>query len=99
MIDEVTTVEPMPSEKARAHLQQVNPDALLADGLNGGIVGIAKRETGQIVAAYSYDLCVELLASRGMGYDNAIDWMDYNVVGSWLGPHTPVFVLNCEAQA
>ena len=31
-----------------------------------------------------------------MSYEEAIDWMEYNVVGAWLGDQTPIFVRDLE---
>ena len=27
-----------------------------------------------------------------MTYEEAIEWMEFNVVGAWMGPKTPVFM-------
>ena len=46
---------------------------------------------------YDYDLCVAILQEReGWTDDEAIEWMDYNVVGSWLGEGTPGFLVRNE---
>jgi len=44
------------------------------------------------VAIYSYPKCVTILVADGMDRDEAIEWMEFNVVGSWVGPGTPVFL-------
>ena len=27
-----------------------------------------------------------------MTYEEAIEWMEFNVVGAWMGPRTPIFI-------
>ena len=34
-----------------------------------------------------------LIARDGMEYDDAVEWMEFNVVGAWLGPHTPAWLV------
>jgi hypothetical protein len=52
------------------------------------------RRCGQpTLAVYDYDLAVKKLIERdGMSYDEAVEWMEFNVVGAWVGPNTPVWL-------
>jgi len=69
-----------------------NPEAILIDGLDKAIIGMARR-VGMEVVAYDYDKCVEVLMEReDWDREDAIDWMEYNVVGAFMGACTPVFV-------
>jgi hypothetical protein len=46
------------------------------------------------VAVYDYDKCLDILIQRdGMDIEGAIDYMEYNVVGAYVGNSTPVFVI------
>ena len=27
-----------------------------------------------------------------MTYEEAVEWMEFNVVGAWMGPKTPIFI-------
>ena len=66
------------------------------DGFNGAILYIGRRFNDEVVV-YDYDQCVEILVKRdGMSYDDAIEWMEYNVLGSYLGEQTPIFVSPSE---
>lgn len=65
---------------------------LLADGFDGALIGMG-RQFSEELAVYDYNKCVEILMERdGMSYDDAVEFMEYNVVGSWVGNGTPVFV-------
>ena len=41
---------------------------------------------------YDYNKCVETLMKQGNDEQSAIDWIDYNVLGSYLGKETPIIV-------
>ena len=72
---------------------------LLADGFDGALIGMG-RQFNQELAVYDYSKCVEILMERdGMSQDDAVEWMEYNVVGSWMGKGTPVFVeINMDGE-
>jgi hypothetical protein len=71
---------------------------LLADGFDGALIGMG-RQFNQELAVYDYSKCVEILMERdGMNYDDAVEFMEYNVVGSWMGKGTPVFVEKGEKE-
>jgi len=64
-----------------------------ADGFEDAIIGVGGRINMPEVLIYSYNKCVKILMKRdGMTHEDAIDWMNYNVVGSWVGETTPIFV-------
>ncbi len=67
--------------------------ALIADGFDDALIGVAHRADGQTIAVYDYERCVEMLTQRdSMDYDGAVEFMDYNVVGAYVGTGTPLFV-------
>jgi len=73
-------------------LQQLNPCALLADGFESALIGIG-RQAHQYLAVYDYAKCVELLMDGdGMTHEMASEHMEFNVVGSYVGPNTPIFL-------
>ena len=45
------------------------------------------------VAVYDYDRCARVLMRRDkMSIEDAYEFMDFNVVGSWVGDRTPIFL-------
>lgn len=67
-------------------------ERLLADGFEDALIGVG-RQFNQELSVYDYNKCVEILRERdGMTYDEAFEYMEYNVVGAWVGKATPVFV-------
>ena len=68
-------------------------DLLKADGFDSGVIGVAYRCAQQPILAYDYYKCVEILMERaGMSRKGAMEYMDFNVVGSYVGEGTPCFV-------
>ena len=77
----------------REEIAEINPDALLCDGFDDAIIGMAERINLGPVVAYSVSKIVEIMVERdGMSYEEAIEYYDYNIVGSWMGENTPVFI-------
>ena len=75
-------------------LSETNPDAVVLDGFTPCILGIAERSglPGPVLA-YDYEACVRVLMERdGMDRDGAIEFLEFNVLGTWTGEGTPIFV-------
>lgn len=61
----------------------------IADGFDDCILGIESQSEKVI---YSYNKCVKVLMERdNMTYIEAVEFMDYNVVGSYVGEKTPIW--------
>ena len=64
-----------------------------ADGLDEALIGTAYRiDLGEILV-YDYDKCVEIFMDiNDWTEEEAIEWVDFNVVGAYVGEDTPIFV-------
>lgn len=81
----------------REYLAELNPDAIIYDGLDEAIIGIASRINLDPVLAYSEDKIIEILMERdGMDYEEAFEYFQFNIIGGWLGEGTPVFIQKFE---
>ncbi len=68
-------------------------EPLLADGFEAALLGLGTQFNTQL-AVYDWDKCIDILMQRdGMSRDDALEFMDFNVTGSWVGPNTPVFIV------
>lgn len=71
-----------------------------ADGFESALLGVGNQfgSSGHLdIAVYSFSKCVDVLMDRdGMDYSEAIEYMDFNVLGAYLGPGMPVFLLDIE---
>ena len=72
-------------------LQEENPDYLMADGFDDAILGITNRCGDDSLIAYDYDKCVKIL-QKEMSYEDAVEYMEFNIVGSYVGEGTPIFI-------
>jgi len=69
----------------------IEAEALLADGFEDALMG--HTQGPNIVAVYEYDLCIHILMTRDdMTCEEAIEFMDFNVLGSYVGEKTPIFI-------
>jgi hypothetical protein len=77
----------------REQIAEINPDALLCDGFDDAIIGMAERINLGPVVAYSVDKIIDIMIQRdGMTYGEAMEYFDYNILGSWMGDNTPIFI-------
>ena len=81
----------------REEVAEYNEEALLCDGLDEAIIGVAERINLGPVAAYSVEKIIEILMGRDeMTYEEAYEFFSYNIIGSWMGENTPVFIYTNE---
>ena len=69
-------------------------DAVAAtwDGCDEAIIGVASRCGAYNLYVYDYDLLVDKFIADGMTEEEAIEWVDYNIVGAWIGSGTPIIL-------
>ncbi len=72
-------------------MSELNPKALKADGFDDAILGISSRIGDDSLLAYDYDKCIKIL-QKDMSYEEAVEFMEFNVVGSYVGEGTPIFI-------
>jgi hypothetical protein len=78
----------------REEIAEINPDLLVMDPeyLDEAIIGVATR-IGLEAVCYDTEKVIELLMQHdGMGYEEAVEYMDFNMKGAWVGETTPVFL-------
>ena len=74
-------------------IEDINPEALLCDGFDDAIIGMAERINLGPVVAYNTEKMIDIMVERdGMTYEDAIEYFDYNILGAWMGEYTPVFI-------
>ena len=64
-------------------------ECLLADGFDDAVIGISYGPDQ--VAIYDIGKVVEIL-SEDMPHEDAVEFFEYNIAGTYLGPKTPMFV-------
>ena len=83
----------MTREEIVSLVRAANEEALLADGFEDAFVGLARRCGQPTLAAYSVPKALRVLMDRdGMSEEDAVEFFEFNVVGAWAGPHTPIWL-------
>jgi len=76
---------------AEKMLKDENPNALFFDGYDKAIIGVARRINMSVVA-YDRKKIIKCLIEQGMSHEEAMEFFDFNVAGSWVGDHTPIIL-------
>lgn len=75
------------------YLGELNPEALLADGLEDAFVGYTVNTMHCHVAVYDVGRCIDLLVKRdGMAPEEAEQYLDFNTFCCYVGENGPLFV-------
>ncbi len=79
------------------YLESIGESTLLADGFDEALIGFSQRINEPILAVYSYEKMVQVLMDNDdLSYEDAVEYIDFNVVGAWVGEQTPVIVMPIE---
>ena len=81
------------SKEAIEALAEINPEALLADGLEDALIGYTVNHHHAHVAVYDYCKCIEVLVARdGMTHEEADEFLSFNTLGAYVGENGPIYV-------
>jgi hypothetical protein len=73
-------------------LMEVYDGCLMADGFEEALIGFGTRFNTP-VTIYNLSKCIDILVERdGMSHDEAQEYMDFNVLGAYVGEETPIFL-------
>ena len=76
----------------RKEIAEQYPELLVADGFDKAIIGVA-RTFNNLSVCYDTNKCIKILMTRdNMTQLEAIEYFEYNVIGSYMGKHTPSFI-------
>jgi hypothetical protein len=91
----------------RDEIAEINQEALLLDGFDEAIIGMAERINLGPVVAYDVDKIIEILSKdmevnesdladgeslESVKIEMAFDYFYYNIQGAWMGDFTPIFI-------
>jgi len=87
----------MTREEIDQHLQNIGQSALLMDGFDEALIGFSQRINEPLLAVYKWQRMVQILKNRDkMSYEEAVEYIEYNCIGAWIGPQTPIIVMPIE---
>jgi len=73
-------------------LKEINPDALLIDGMDRAVIGIDEMKAR---AVYSVEMIInELCRLNGWDREIAVEWYEFNISTAYVGECTPILVYN-----
>ena len=74
-------------------LREINPDALLADGLEAAIIGYTVNTHHAHVAVYDIDKCIDVLVERdGVTPEEADEFLSFNTICAYVGENGPLYI-------
>jgi hypothetical protein len=62
---------------------------MFVDGFNDAIIGV---DEVNLRVVYDIDEIINILMRDEMTFDDAFEYYDYNIAGSYVGEKTPVFM-------
>jgi len=80
-------------------IKESNPQALICDGLDEAIIGVAVRCGQPSLVVYDSEKIVLILMKRDkMTREEAEEYYLYNIEGAWMGENTPLFLHRFEKR-
>jgi hypothetical protein len=76
----------------RDQIAEANPDSILWDGCDEALIGYTPN--GE--AVYSIEKLWGVFIGHGMTEEEAIEWVDYNIIGAHVGEYTPIHIYTNE---
>lgn len=72
---------------------------LQADGFEKALIGTGRRCGQPDIKVYSIPRALAILmGDQELSYDEAVEHLEYNVIGSWVGEETPIWVDDQEVS-
>jgi hypothetical protein len=78
-------------------LNEINPDALAADGFEDAVIGYVENHHRPAVLIYNSEKCIQILMDRdGMSLEDAREYFEFNTLGAYVGENGPIFMRPAE---
>lgn len=59
------------------------------------IIGVVEGFGGLLTVAYDFDKVIKInMKLLNTDYEGAVEWYEYNQLGSYVGEHTPMYIHN-----
>jgi hypothetical protein len=68
---------------------------LVIDGCDNAILWYADTQAGTVVV-YLYEDLVEVFVEQGMDYGGAVEWVEFNILGAYMGERSPLVVFSAD---
>lgn len=74
-------------------IQENNPEALMADGFDDSIIGWDSND-GRVIYDIEKMILNILFNNKDMTYEEAREYIDFNIIGAYVGKFTPLYLEN-----
>lgn len=71
---------------------------LMIPGADKAVLGTVARCAQPPFVVYDYSRLVESFMESGMSEDEAVEWIEFNISGVWVGPATPGILMRSTAS-
>ena len=73
-------------------IADINPEACYPSDMKEAIIGYVERSGEMPIILLDREKCLDILMKdSNMTYDEAIEYFEFNTIGSWVGEGTPAF--------
>ncbi|NBS88459.1 hypothetical protein EBS67_00375 [bacterium] len=94
-------------DEINTFIEKYYPDepVILYDGFDEALIGFGASYFNKPCAIYNYEKCIELIMKNDsacefqesdesdfLTYEDAIEYFEFNVIGMYVGDHTPIFM-------
>ena len=83
----------MTADEFLEQMSEINPHSLFPDNMKEAIIGYVERNNMEPQILLDREKCINILMNEdGMDQEEAMEFFDYNVLGSFMGEEgTPCF--------
>jgi len=83
----------MSSETLSELIAQINPEAIVVDGMEDALIGLAYRSGISPVVCYDKTECTKIvMKEHKLNYKEAREWLEENIFSIYTGVYTPIFI-------
>lgn len=82
-----------PLKKWLLNMADIHGRMMTMDGYDDCIAGVAVRAGQDAIVVYDQAKVIAKLMKDGMTREDAVEFHEFNQVGSWFGPRTPAFLI------
>jgi hypothetical protein len=73
-------------------MDEINPDALKADGFDDCLIGICNTFKGAVFLYDETKVIEKLMRRDGMTDEEAWEFYEFNILGAYVGDYTPIYL-------
>lgn len=86
----------MNKEQLEELISILDEEVMVMDGFEEAFIGFSKRCGQPTLATYSFNKMVQVLVDDDMDEEEAIEYIEYNCLGAWMGDLTPIILFEQE---